>query len=510
MRPSGSGPQPLSFDPGGPPPAPIGGISRRTWLRRLYMTLRTEHRTPGKVGAGVGVGVFVGCSPLWGIHFAVAYLLARLFRLNRMLVYAAAYIGNPLTVGPILFSEVQIGHILLHGSWLPITLAEVQSLGFWGIFTDLMIGSLVFGLALGIAARRGRVADRAREQPPRDLPRDRRCGGRSLRGRFDPRCRGGAQASAQGSDVSVPDRRDGLGRGAAGARPGMRARRDRRACSACSPGRRSPAGTWAWTAATVTCARRVRRSKTSPGARPSTLDLRDFDPPPADVVVLNDVLALPALRLAGCAPPSARARASSGGADLRPGEGRRGGLALRLLRVHRREQDPPPGASPRRHALPPRPEIFETPSSRRASACATGRAHGRRPRCGAWWKRCGAPQRSARPDAGADDLAPRRPGGLGDPHRRRSGLRPGRGPRSREGLRLESRRRPPAARAVPGAAGRAAGHPGTGIRGRGRSDRRSRHRRAAGRPRDGDRGRRRAGGKAPRPRAALPAAFRPA
>src|SRR5207247_666231 len=116
-------------EPGGTPAElPVGAGSRRSWLRRLYMTLRTEHRTPGKVGIGVGVGIFVGCSPFWGVHFPLSVLLATVFRLNRFIVYASAYVGNPLTVGPIVFSEIQVGHHLLHGAWLPITLADVVTL----------------------------------------------------------------------------------------------------------------------------------------------------------------------------------------------------------------------------------------------------------------------------------------------------------------------------------------------------------------------------------------------
>src|SRR5689334_12996742 len=112
--------------PEGPRAGPDDGMPRRSWLRRLYMTLRTEHRTPGKVAFGVGVGVFVGCSPLWGLHFPLCVLLATIFRLNRMIVYAGAYAGNPLTAAPILFAELQIGHRLLHHAWLPVTLADVE------------------------------------------------------------------------------------------------------------------------------------------------------------------------------------------------------------------------------------------------------------------------------------------------------------------------------------------------------------------------------------------------
>ena len=58
----------------GPVPTDEGARSGRTprfgRLRRLYLTLRTEHTTPGKIALGVGIGAFVGLSPFWGLHLA--------------------------------------------------------------------------------------------------------------------------------------------------------------------------------------------------------------------------------------------------------------------------------------------------------------------------------------------------------------------------------------------------------------------------------------------------------
>jgi SAM-dependent methyltransferase len=114
------------------------------------MTLRTEHTTPGKVAAGVAVGVFVGCSPFWGFHLAIALLLATLFRLNRVLVYAAANLANPVTAPPLIFAEVQTGHRLLRGAWMGLTMDEVVRAGIAGIFLDFLVGSLVLGTALAL------------------------------------------------------------------------------------------------------------------------------------------------------------------------------------------------------------------------------------------------------------------------------------------------------------------------------------------------------------------------
>lgn len=121
-------------------------------LRRLYLTLRTEHTSPRKLALAVALGVFIGFTPFWGVHLALAVLLASALRLNRIVVYAAANVANPLTVAPIVFAEVQVGHRLLEGSWLPLRIAEVKDLGLGGLLWVFVVGSLIAGAAAAIVA----------------------------------------------------------------------------------------------------------------------------------------------------------------------------------------------------------------------------------------------------------------------------------------------------------------------------------------------------------------------
>src|SRR5262245_43618386 len=298
---------------GVPGEAPVVVGSPRSWLRRLYMNLRTEHRTPGKVGLGVGLGVFVGCSPFWGVHLPIAVLLATVFRLNRVIVYASAYIGNPLTVGPILFTEIQLGHRILHGGWLPVTIADVATRGVLGIFTSPLIGSLVLGAVLGgllgvaswLIARAGGHHESYREIVDTIVVRFSDVSIRdaeAARARLmrDPIYPFLIDEDILGSGARILDL--GCGRGLIGILVGLMTRASMS---------RSYLGV-------DQCDRYVRAARQAledfPGCAVQAVDLRDFDPPAADVVVINDVLrflpfaAQDALlrRLARALPPGAR------------------------------------------------------------------------------------------------------------------------------------------------------------------------------------------------------------
>lgn len=58
-------------------------------------------------------GMIVSFSPLVGIQMLVVFFLALLLRANLPLIVALQWISNPLTMGPIYFSDYKIGCIVL-------------------------------------------------------------------------------------------------------------------------------------------------------------------------------------------------------------------------------------------------------------------------------------------------------------------------------------------------------------------------------------------------------------
>jgi SAM-dependent methyltransferase len=192
-------------------------------------------------------------------------------------------------------------------------MADFETLGVLGIFTDLLIGSLVFGLALagllGIAAwliaRAGGHHETYREIVDAivvryvDVSIRDAEGARALLLR-DPMYPFLIEEGVLGSGARVLDL--GCGRGLIGVLVGLFTR-------ASEP---------RWYLGVDRLDRYVRAARQAmedvPGCTVQTIDLRDFDPPSADVVIINDVLrflpftAQDALlrRLARALPPGAR------------------------------------------------------------------------------------------------------------------------------------------------------------------------------------------------------------
>jgi uncharacterized protein (DUF2062 family) len=128
----------------------IGASALARRFRRAVYELRTEGLGPEREAIACGVGVFIGCTPFYGFHLLITWAVGNLFRLNRLKLYLAANISNPLFAPVLILSELQVGAWLRTGSFRSLTLATVKSMDPWTFGLDILIGSLAVGLALGV------------------------------------------------------------------------------------------------------------------------------------------------------------------------------------------------------------------------------------------------------------------------------------------------------------------------------------------------------------------------
>jgi uncharacterized protein (DUF2062 family)/trans-aconitate methyltransferase len=132
------------------------GMSVR--LRRGFHDLRTEGAGEFRETTAVALGVFIGCLPVYGLHLLMCWAVGFAFGLNRLKMYLAANISNPLVAPWLLFAEVQAGAWLRRGSFHPLTLQEIKTTGVVELGVDLLIGCVFVGGALASLAAAGTYA----------------------------------------------------------------------------------------------------------------------------------------------------------------------------------------------------------------------------------------------------------------------------------------------------------------------------------------------------------------
>jgi uncharacterized protein (DUF2062 family)/trans-aconitate methyltransferase len=114
-------------------------------IQDVLYKLRTEGMSPGKQAAAVALGVFIGVSPLYGLHLALCILLARLFRLNAGLTYLAAHISLPGITPFLILAELETGRRLRGQSYIHIHIHNLRELDLRQAALDLTLGTLAIG-----------------------------------------------------------------------------------------------------------------------------------------------------------------------------------------------------------------------------------------------------------------------------------------------------------------------------------------------------------------------------
>ncbi len=118
-------------------------------LRRTFYDLRTEGQGRVREACAIAVGLFIGCMPFYGFHLLLCWVVGRLLRLNRLKLYLAANVSNPVLAPLLVFAELQIGAWIRTGAFLALTLETARTVTPWQFGAHLMVGSIVLGGVLG-------------------------------------------------------------------------------------------------------------------------------------------------------------------------------------------------------------------------------------------------------------------------------------------------------------------------------------------------------------------------
>ncbi|MEE2773157.1 MAG: DUF2062 domain-containing protein [Bacteroidota bacterium] len=81
---------------------------RKFWKEDILKSQEPAH----KKAAAIALGVFVGISPFWGIHTFLVFILAALFRLNKVTAFLFSNISIPPLIPFIIYASYQAGSLV--------------------------------------------------------------------------------------------------------------------------------------------------------------------------------------------------------------------------------------------------------------------------------------------------------------------------------------------------------------------------------------------------------------
>jgi uncharacterized protein (DUF2062 family)/2-polyprenyl-3-methyl-5-hydroxy-6-metoxy-1,4-benzoquinol methylase len=146
----------------------------KSLLLGLWQRLRGTPGSPWRAAFAVAFGVFIGCQPLYGLHFVLVLAVCVPLRLDAVLSYLAANISNPLVAPFLIFAEVEVGAYLLTGHFVTFDVERARATGAAGFAGQLFVGSLVVGALLALLgfAVAWLLASRRSSARPAPPPRD--------------------------------------------------------------------------------------------------------------------------------------------------------------------------------------------------------------------------------------------------------------------------------------------------------------------------------------------------
>ena len=169
---------------------------RKRTFRERFLHMMGSDDPPETVAASFALGVAISFTPLIGLHWIMALLLAFLLRLNKVDILLGTLVVNPLTLGPVSAVAIPLGRFLLNARRYAIRdlpWHQFFTISFWresgrtmravgiqwgvGMFAlSFLVGALVYVfLVRAIRAHRARAARvtvqaAAEPQEPADPP----------------------------------------------------------------------------------------------------------------------------------------------------------------------------------------------------------------------------------------------------------------------------------------------------------------------------------------------------
>jgi uncharacterized protein (DUF2062 family) len=142
----------MSVDPArGPQPNERSRVA--TWrgrARESWRLLRGKS-SPARLGVSVGIGLFIGSLPLYGLHLWLCLALCLPLRLDAVAACLASNISNPFVAPFLILAEVELGSYLLHGERASFDLSQAKLHIITHVLYEAALGGILIGTLLALA-----------------------------------------------------------------------------------------------------------------------------------------------------------------------------------------------------------------------------------------------------------------------------------------------------------------------------------------------------------------------
>jgi len=121
-------------------------------IQEFFKTQITQNKEPNiNITLAVMLGLFMGVAPVWGYQMLIAFALAHLLKLNKVIVLVASNISIPPMIPIIIFGSFRMGGLFIEANRLKVIYSKKLSLD---LIKDNILqyitGSIVLGIALAL------------------------------------------------------------------------------------------------------------------------------------------------------------------------------------------------------------------------------------------------------------------------------------------------------------------------------------------------------------------------
>ena len=123
-------------------------------IRNFISWLWNQEGSPSKRALGLGVGIFSGCFPFFGLQTLMGVFLAKILKGNSILAAVGTWISNPFTYVPLYYFNYKLGSLMLNKDKIIVDFSHITTNELWYqgwyLSSRLILGSICMGLLTGV------------------------------------------------------------------------------------------------------------------------------------------------------------------------------------------------------------------------------------------------------------------------------------------------------------------------------------------------------------------------